>query len=444
MRRINRIEAMNTDVGDLTCAIVTTTTQIEIIRHIEVTPTNEVVSRLHSTLDRSLTDHVEFSPRPWTTMHRVRTPITLKRSQKTLWLIGCLFISVGIFALSVVIIGLRIAFRDINTIREIDIERYDLGDLYYGINNVDQMNFSSNTYLSNDNKILIEKYFSNQLLKESGYRNLFIERIFIQDQFITNKQKQRSCSIILIIQNIQIYFDQCLNCTNERNIILRHLFFNITTFQQSFYLLLNNLHISIQICSTLNIFRFIVPIRLNISNEQKINSSLIIDNNNNLKFISSTRKNILSSLKINSSIATTKSIYISPILSTIIDTTSTIHIIETTNIIDYLDKSISSTTDDLLTTTDFNSFQTQEISSVFFNETQTSNYIEETTQLSTYISQETTNIQQQSSIKSNIATNMSFEKTTPNMFQFLPFRPPKTYFPWQSTLSSRFNDTKLL
>ncbi|CAF3190004.1 unnamed protein product, partial [Rotaria sp. Silwood2] len=434
VRRINRVESINIDADELTHAVVTTTTQIRIIRQIEMTPTNEAVSRLHSTLTQLYTDHVRFSPTIWTNMHRVPTLITTKRSQKILWFIGCLFISVGIFALSVVIIGLTIAFR-----------RYDLGDLYYGINNVNQINYSSNTYLSNDNKILIEKYFSNQLLNEPGYRNLFIERIFIQDQSITNEQKQRSCSIILIIENIQIYFDQCSNCTIERNFILRHLFFNITSFRQPFYLLLNNLRISIQICSTLNIFRSIGPIRFNISYEHKINSSLLI-NNNNLKYISSTMKNILLPLKINSSSITTNSIKINPTMLTIpfdriIDSTSTIHLLETTNSISYLEQSISSTIDDLSTITDFNTFQRQEISSTVFNEIQTSNYIEETTQSPIYISTSiklATNIQQQSSIKSSVTTKSSFEKTTPSMFEFLPFRPSKTIFPWQNTSSSRF------
>ncbi|CAF4767203.1 unnamed protein product [Rotaria sp. Silwood2] len=288
-------------------------------------------------------------------------------------------------------------------------------------------------------------FFSNQLLNEPGYRNLFIERIFIQDQSITNEQKQRSCSIILIIENIQIYFDQCSNCTIERNFILRHLFFNITSFRQPFYLLLNNLRISIQICSTLNIFRSIGPIRFNISYEHKINSSLLI-NNNNLKYISSTMKNILLPLKINSSSITTNSIKINPTMLTIpfdriIDSTSTIHLLETTNSISYLEQSISSTIDDLSTITDFNTFQRQEISSTVFNEIQTSNYIEETTQSPIYISTSiklATNIQQQSSIKSSVTTKSSFEKTTPSMFEFLPFRPSKTIFPWQNTSSSRF------
>ncbi|CAF3739960.1 unnamed protein product [Rotaria sordida] len=437
---------MNTVADELTRTIVITTTQIEIIRQIEVAvPSNEAVSRLHSHLDQSLTDHVRFSPRTWTNVHGISTPTNIKRSQKTLWWIGCLFIIVGILALSIVIISLTIAFRKINIVREIDIERYDLGDLYYGMNNINQINFSSNTYLSSDNKILIQKYFSNQLLNEPGYRALFIERIFIQDQSIKNKQKQRLCSIILIIQNIQIYFDQCSNCINERNFILRRLFFNITAFQQSFYLLLNNLHISIQICSTLNIYRFIVPIRLNISYGQKINSSLSIDNSN-LKYISSTMKNILLPLKLNSSIATTKYININSIISTIpfkklIDSTSTIHLIETTNFIDYVEESMSSTMNDLSTITDINTFQTQETSSVFFNEIQTSNYIEETTQSPSYILTSiklTTNHRQQSSIKSGFTTKTSFQKTTPSMFQFLPFRPSTTISPWQTTLSSRF------
>ncbi|CAF4272616.1 unnamed protein product [Rotaria magnacalcarata] len=253
---------MNTNADQLTHSIITTTTQMKIMRRIEVTPTAETISRFQSTLNQSFTGY----PRLWTNQNSI--PIALnsnRRSLKILWFTACLFISVGLIAVSVAIIGLIIAFRqDIDNVNANYIERYDLGDLYYGVNILGPMNFPSNTHLSDANKILIQNYLSNQLRNHVGFRILSIDKIFVQVQSITNEQKQRSCSMFLIFQNIQIYFNGCSNCANERNSILRRSFFNLTAFRQPFHLLFNDHPTFIHICSTPNTVRF--------SNEHFFNS----------------------------------------------------------------------------------------------------------------------------------------------------------------------------
>ena len=65
-----------------------------------------------------------------------------------------------------------------------------------------------------------------------------------------------SCSMIFIIRNIQVYFDHCSTCTNQRNVLLRGLFFNQTAFKEPFYLVLNNRYFFAQICSIPNISHF--------------------------------------------------------------------------------------------------------------------------------------------------------------------------------------------
>ena len=62
--------------------------------------------------------------------------------------------------------------------------------------------------------------------------------------------------MIFIIRNIQVYFDHCSTCTNQRNVLLRGLFFNQTAFKEPFYLLLNNRYFFAQICSIPNISHF--------------------------------------------------------------------------------------------------------------------------------------------------------------------------------------------
>ncbi|CAF3607373.1 unnamed protein product [Rotaria socialis] len=259
---------MNTNADQLTRSIITTTTQMKIIRRIEVTPTTETISRFQSTLNQPFAGY----PRLWTNQNSIPIALNLnRRSQKMVWFTTCLFISVGLLAVSVVIIGLVIAFR-----KDID----------------------------NDNENYIE----------------------------------------------------------------------------------------------------ILPIR-----------------DDNPKLMYSTIKSSSSSLKTKKTISTTK---ISPTSST----TRFQRLIETTNSVSYFKSSIVSTIDYLSTITQFDTSQMQETSTVFLNEVQTSNYIEETTELPAYIStsikQETTNDQQlRLSTESSITTEIYFPKTLPSVFQFLPFRP---------------------
>ena len=65
--------------------------------------------------------------------------------------------------------------------------------------------------------------------------------------------REISCSIIFIIQNIQVYFDHCSTCINQRNGVLRRLFFDRTAFKEPLYLLLNNRYFFARVCSIPNI-----------------------------------------------------------------------------------------------------------------------------------------------------------------------------------------------
>ena len=66
----------------------------------------------------------------------------------------------------------------------------------------------------------------------------------------------RSCSMILVLENVQVYFDQCSICLNERNTNLKRSFSNISNFRQPVHLILNNIRRSAQICSTPSLSRF--------------------------------------------------------------------------------------------------------------------------------------------------------------------------------------------
>ncbi|CAF4995866.1 unnamed protein product [Rotaria socialis] len=111
---------MNTNADQLTRSIITTTTQMKIIRRIEVTPTTETISRFQSTLNQPFAGY----PRLWTNQNSIPIALNLnRRSQKMVWFTTCLFISVGLLAVSVAIIGLVIAFRkDIDNDNENYIE----------------------------------------------------------------------------------------------------------------------------------------------------------------------------------------------------------------------------------------------------------------------------------------------------------------------------------
>ncbi|CAF1469675.1 unnamed protein product, partial [Adineta steineri] len=282
MRRTNRVEPINIgqNGNDLTRATMTTTTRMEFVRRVEVLPMGEAVARLHSDLNQSLAGEVAISPRIWTGgMQQVATPVAVRGSRRSIWCIGCCFITVGLLALCGIIAGLTIAFRNTNDIGESGIERYDVGDLHYGMNDVDTAKFPSSTYLSSNNKMVVQNYLSNQLLDESGYRGLFIDGVLVQQQSTNNRRRRdTSCDALFIIQNIQVYFDYCSTCTGSRNLALRRSLGNLTAFQQPLNLLINNgsmSKVSTQLCSAPTISSLIVPVRLSILQAQQINSSLL-------------------------------------------------------------------------------------------------------------------------------------------------------------------------
>ncbi|CAF1571841.1 unnamed protein product, partial [Adineta steineri] len=282
MRRTNRVEPINIgqNGNDLTRATMTTTTRMEFVRRVEVLPMGEAVARLHSDLNQSLAGEVAISPRIWTGgMQQVATPVAVRGSRRSIRCIGCCFMTVGLLALCGIIAGLTIAFRNTNDIGESGIERYDVGDLHYGMNDVDTAKFPSSTYLSSNNKMVVQNYLSNQLLDESGYRGLFIDGVLVQQQSTNNRRRRdTSCDALFIIQNIQVYFDYCSTCTGSRNLALRRSLGNLTAFQQPLNLLINNgsmSKVSTQLCSAPTISSLIVPVRLSILQAQQINSSLL-------------------------------------------------------------------------------------------------------------------------------------------------------------------------
>ncbi|CAF1462190.1 unnamed protein product, partial [Adineta steineri] len=242
MRRTNRVEPINIgqNGNDLTRATMTTTTRMEFVRRVEVLPMGEAVARLHSDLNQSFAGEVAISPRIWTGgMQPVATPVAVRGSRRSIWCIGCCFMTVGLLALCGIIAGLTIAFRNTNDIGESGIERYDVGDLHYGMNDVDTAKLPSSTYLSSNNKMVVQNYLSNQLLDEFGYRGLFIDGVLVQQQSTNNRRRRdTSCDALFIIQNIQVYFDYCSTCTGSRNLALRRSLGNLTAFQQPLNLLI--------------------------------------------------------------------------------------------------------------------------------------------------------------------------------------------------------------
>ncbi|CAF4484759.1 unnamed protein product, partial [Didymodactylos carnosus] len=105
-------------------------------------------------------------------------------SKKTLWFVGSLFITFGLVGLAAIIIVLSITFGKNNSIGLGDIERecikrYDIGDLFYGMNNlVDK--FVDNSQLSADNSASVQKWLTGQLQNEQGFRGLFVSSVLVQ------------------------------------------------------------------------------------------------------------------------------------------------------------------------------------------------------------------------------------------------------------------------
>ncbi|CAF0764102.1 unnamed protein product [Adineta ricciae] len=281
MRRTNRVEPVNAgnDANDLARATMTTTTRMEFVRRVQVLPMEQAVAQLHGDLNQSLAGEATISPRIWTGMQRPATPIAIRGTRRAIWVIGCLFITVGLLALFALIVGLTIAFGTTNAIGESGIERYDVGDLHYGVDNVDSEKFPSNTYLSNDNKIAVQKYFADQFINESGYRGLFIDGVLVQQQSGSSRRRRdASCDAIFVVRNIQVYFDYCSTCAGSRNLALRRALSNITAFQQPLELLLNSAgqaKVATEICSVPTMSRLIIPVQLSILQAERINSSLI-------------------------------------------------------------------------------------------------------------------------------------------------------------------------
>ncbi|CAF3994816.1 unnamed protein product [Rotaria sp. Silwood2] len=284
MRRANRIEPVITgsDAEDLARATVTTTTQMEVVRRVQVVPMKEALAQLHTDLNQSLAGDVIISPRIWTGMQNTVAPVVVRGSHKTLWIIGSLFIIVGLCALAAMITGLAIAFGNTNAVGESQIERYDIGDLNYGMDGANNDNFPSDTYLSTENKDSVQKYLSDQLMNESGYRGLLIDGVLVQqDSTSGRKRRATSCPTTFIVRNIQVYFDRCSTCVGSRNLALRRTLGNLAAFQKSLNLSTSNANasqISTEICSTPNITSLIVPVTLSILQAQQINSSLLATN----------------------------------------------------------------------------------------------------------------------------------------------------------------------
>ncbi|UJR22520.1 hypothetical protein I4U23_025570 [Adineta vaga] len=359
MNRTNRIEPVHIETSPMKYAVMTITTQMDILRQVEVTPLNEEMTQQYS--------HIRSK--------------TTERSRKTLSLVTCLFTTAAIIALSIFMIGLIIAFAKTKTRKENAIERYDLGDLQYGLNNINQLNFSSHTHLSDINTILVQKYFSDRLLNESGYRGLVMDGVFLQNQLLKNQRKQRdtSCSIVFIIQNLQIYFDQCSSCVNKRQQALHRSFFNLKTFQQPLHLIINNFNVYPQICSTPYPSRSIVPNRLS-------NSHL---SSNNTSYKSNLQNTLLR------------------------NTTALMHQSERIT-----KPSSSSTNNSIKTTT-----KSSKVTITQRNPHQKSNPISTKSVVSRQ--------------QSKITPKTSVRSTVPEMFQFLPFRPSTSYFSQHNTLFNR-------
>ncbi|CAF3865976.1 unnamed protein product, partial [Rotaria magnacalcarata] len=283
MRRTNRVEPASTgsDAGDLAGATVTTTTRMEFVRRTQVVPMREALAQLHCDLNQSLAGDVIISPRIWTGMHSVATPMAASSgSLKTVCFIGIIFIGVALVALSATIIGLAIAFGNTSSVGTSSIERYDIGDLNFGMSGTSVNQYASNSYLSSGNKAIVEKYFSDQLSTEPGYRGLLIDGVLVQQNASSGRRRRRttSCPITFIIQNIQVYFDACSTCISSRNTALRRSLSNLTAFQTPLSLAAtsgNGSQVSLDVCSTPNITALYVPVVLSILEAQQINSSLI-------------------------------------------------------------------------------------------------------------------------------------------------------------------------
>ncbi|CAF1047356.1 unnamed protein product [Adineta ricciae] len=230
MNRTNRIQPACADIPPVKYAVMTITTQMEILKHVEVTPSTE-----------------EIAPQPTSLQSK-----TAEQARKILCIITCLFITAAVIALVIFLICVIITFAKAKSRRDYEIERYDLGDLQYGLNTIDRMNLPSHTYLSDIDKILVQKYFSDRLLNESGYRGLVIDGVSLQNLSLRSQRKQRNspCSLLFTIQNLQIYFDQCPACAHDRQRALHYSFYNLTSFHQPLHLIIDNFNTYPQICLT--------------------------------------------------------------------------------------------------------------------------------------------------------------------------------------------------
>ncbi|CAF0751979.1 unnamed protein product [Didymodactylos carnosus] len=190
--RKNRVQPdtirLNGDKGQLSKATVTTTTTMQYVRRVQVVPMSDAIEQLQNDIDHSFKD----IKTPNKSCMDVAPTIIPTKSKKTLWFVGSLFITFGLVGLAAIIIVLSITFGKNNSIGLGDIERecikrYDIGDLFYGMNNlVDK--FVDNSQLSADNSASVQKWLTGQLQNEQGFRGLFVSSVLVQQ----NNARRRS------------------------------------------------------------------------------------------------------------------------------------------------------------------------------------------------------------------------------------------------------------
>ncbi|CAF1278071.1 unnamed protein product, partial [Didymodactylos carnosus] len=236
MRR-NRVEPdtirPNSDQDQLSKATVTTTTTMQYVRKVQVVPLPQVIEQLQNDIDHSFKD--------------TKVPNTP-----------------------------AMEVPNITTTHFLLITGYDIGDLFYGMNNL-LVKFIHNSQLSTENSARVQKWLTNQLQSEQGFRGLVIDSVLVQQNNGRRRRQETKCLTTFIIRDIQVYFDQCDSCIDQRNLLLRKFLTNSSAFKIPLNLEINmNIPVSFNICSTSNISRWIAPMRLSDSLEAVSQSSTIL------------------------------------------------------------------------------------------------------------------------------------------------------------------------
>ncbi|CAF0908883.1 unnamed protein product, partial [Didymodactylos carnosus] len=147
MRR-NRVEPdtirPNSDQDQLSKATVTTTTTMQYVRKVQVVPLPQVIEQLQNDIDHSFKD--------------TKVPNTP-----------------------------AMEVPNITTTHFLLITGYDIGDLFYGMNNL-LVKFIHNSQLSTENSARVQKWLTNQLQSEQGFRGLVIDSVLVQQ----NNGRRRS------------------------------------------------------------------------------------------------------------------------------------------------------------------------------------------------------------------------------------------------------------